>query len=185
MRHRSHEWSLWRGETPVPKNYMPTVVPGARTASTPLLSPEKVWRRSHGYRLTAIAAIAHGDGLLQVAERLKTSVYGEMAHHRAFYSSELGGIITDPAFMVIHMDDHMVHRGHGVFDTALLTDGYLYQLPRHMARFKRSAELAGLKLFRSEDALMRIVLDVAAASRHLNGETSCMGPHGDIHHVAC
>lgn len=28
----------------------------------------------------------------------------------AFYSSELGGIVTEPGFMVIHMDDHMVHR---------------------------------------------------------------------------
>ena len=30
--------------------------------------------------------------------------------HRAFFSSVLGGIVTDPAFMVLHMDDHMVHR---------------------------------------------------------------------------
>lgn len=71
--------------------------------------------------------------------------------------------------MVIHMDDHMVHRGHGVFDTALLTDGYLYQLPRHFARFKRSAKLAGLTLPRSDDAIMRIILDTAAASRKLDG----------------
>ena len=36
----------------------------------------------------------------------------------AFYSSQLGGIVTDPALMVIPFDDHMVHRGHGIFDTA-------------------------------------------------------------------
>lgn len=39
------------------------------------------------------------------------------------YSSVLGGITTDPATMVISLDDHMVHRGHGVFDTAAIMDG--------------------------------------------------------------
>ena len=37
--------------------------------------------------------------------------------YAAFYSSQLGGIVTDPALMVIPFDDHMVHRGHGIFDT--------------------------------------------------------------------
>lgn len=41
----------------------------------------------------------------------------------AMYSSIFGGIILDPAMMVIPIDDHMVHRGHGVFDTAVLLDG--------------------------------------------------------------
>ena len=31
-------------------------------------------------------------------------------HYHAFFSSELGGIVTDPALMVVHIDDHMVHR---------------------------------------------------------------------------
>lgn len=41
----------------------------------------------------------------------------------AMYSSVFGGIILDPAMMVIPIDDHMVHRGHGVFDTAIIMDG--------------------------------------------------------------
>jgi 4-amino-4-deoxychorismate lyase len=39
------------------------------------------------------------------------------------YSSVVGGIILDPSMMVIPIDDHMVHRGHGVFDTAMLSNG--------------------------------------------------------------
>lgn len=39
------------------------------------------------------------------------------------YSSVFGGIVTDPAAMFVPMDDHMVHRGHGVFDTAAIMDG--------------------------------------------------------------
>ncbi|XP_057952918.1 uncharacterized protein LOC131147150 [Malania oleifera] len=41
----------------------------------------------------------------------------------AMYSSIFGGITTDPSAMVIPLDDHMVHRGHGVFDTAAIMDG--------------------------------------------------------------
>lgn len=44
-------------------------------------------------------------------------------NYMAMYSSIFGGITTDPAAMVIHMDDHMVHRGHGVFDTTAIMDG--------------------------------------------------------------
>ncbi|KAJ6293017.1 hypothetical protein OIU78_025070 [Salix suchowensis] len=40
------------------------------------------------------------------------------------YSSVYGRIILDPAMMVIPMDDHMVHSGHGVFDTAIILNGY-------------------------------------------------------------
>ena len=41
--------------------------------------------------------------------------------YSAFYSSQLGGIVTDPVLMVLPFDDHMVHRGHGIFDTAETT----------------------------------------------------------------
>lgn len=30
----------------------------------------------------------------------------------AFYSSALGGIVTDPTYFVVAIDDHMTHRGH-------------------------------------------------------------------------
>src|SRR5687767_15764049 len=46
----------------------------------------------------------------------------------AFYSSQLGGIVTDPALMVLPFDDHMVHRGHGIFDTAGVVGGKIYDL---------------------------------------------------------
>lgn len=41
----------------------------------------------------------------------------------AMYSSIVGGVTTDPVAMVIPIDDHMVHRGHGVFDTTAIMDG--------------------------------------------------------------
>jgi len=64
----------------------------------------------------------------------------------AFYSSQLGGVVTDPALMVLPFDDHMVHRGHGIFDTAGIVNGKIYDLDAHLDRFLRSAERSKLKL---------------------------------------
>ena len=64
----------------------------------------------------------------------------------AFYSSQLGGIVTDPALMVVPFDDHMVHRGHGIFDTAAIEAGKIYDLEAHLDRFIRSAHNSKLKL---------------------------------------
>src|SRR4030095_6600281 len=64
----------------------------------------------------------------------------------AFYSSQLGGVVTDPALMVIPFDDHIVHRGHGIFDTAGVVNGRIYDLEAHLDRFVRSAERSKLAL---------------------------------------
>jgi 4-amino-4-deoxychorismate lyase len=81
----------------------------------------------------------------------------------AFYSSQLGGIVTDPALMVVPMDDHMVHRGHGIFDTAAIEGGKIYDLEAHLDRFIRSAQHSKLKL--PPRAEMRdIIVRTAAAS---------------------
>ena len=34
----------------------------------------------------------------------------------AMYSSVLGGVVLDPLLMQVPLDDHLVHRGDGVFD---------------------------------------------------------------------
>lgn len=58
----------------------------------------------------------------KVVERLKVARQGQ-EEFVAMYSSVVGGITTDPAGMVLPLDDHMVHRGHGVFDTAMIING--------------------------------------------------------------
>ena len=87
----------------------------------------------------------------------------------AFYSSQLGGIVTDPALMVIPFDDHMVHRGHGIFDTAGLVNGRIYDLEAHLDRFLGSAERSRLKLFGSREQMRDIVIKTAAASQLRDG----------------
>ncbi len=126
--------------------------------------------------------------MLQVLDSLYNSIHGNaVEHYAAFYSSELQGIVTDPGLMVVHMDDHLVHRGHAVFDTAIIVDGYLYQLPEHLDRFQRSAELAGLVLPTSIEQIYRIILETAAASTKVNGGSLylavCKGEH--TYMIAC
>ena len=101
--------------------------------------------------------------------RLQDAVHAKASNFYAMYSSVLGGIVTDPALMVLPLDDHMVHRGHSVFDTATLTGGMLYQLDPHLDRLLRSAELARVPLPFPREELRQIILDTAAASRQREG----------------
>ena len=87
----------------------------------------------------------------------------------AFYSSQLGGIVTDPALMVIPFDDHMVHRGHGIFDTAGLVNGRIYDLEAHLDRFLGSAERSKLKLPGSREEMRDIIIRTTAASGRRDG----------------
>jgi 4-amino-4-deoxychorismate lyase len=86
----------------------------------------------------------------------------------AFYSSQFGGIVTDPALMVVPFDDHMVHRGHGIFDTAAIEAGKIYDLEAHLDRFVRSAHNSKLKL-PARDEMRDIIVRTAAASGKREG----------------
>ncbi len=95
------------------------------------------------------------------------------AHHEcfAFYSSVLGGIITDPDLMNVPLDDHMVTRGHAVFDTCNVTRGRAFGLDMHVERFCKSAAAARIDVKRIGGAkrIKEIVLDTIAASGKKNG----------------
>ncbi|XP_027082878.1 D-amino-acid transaminase, chloroplastic-like isoform X1 [Coffea arabica] len=107
----------------------------------------------------------------EAIERLRTSreTYKSKEQYLAMYSSVFGGITTDPSAMVIPMDDHMVHRGHGVFDTAAIMDGYLYELDQHLDRFIRSATTAKIKLPFDRDSIRRILIQTVSASKCRKG----------------
>ncbi len=89
--------------------------------------------------------------------------------YAAFYSSQLGGIVTDPALMVIPFDDHMVHRGHGIFDTAGIVNGRIYDLEAHLDRFQQSAERSRLALHGSRQQMRDIIIRTTAASGRRDG----------------
>ncbi|VVB16371.1 unnamed protein product [Arabis nemorensis] len=87
----------------------------------------------------------------------------------AMYSSVVGGITTDPAAMVLPLDDHMVHRGHGVFDTAMIVNGYLYELDQHLDRILRSASMAKIPLPFDREKIRRILIQTVSVSGCRNG----------------
>ena len=100
----------------------------------------------------------------QVLAALRTMREHQPVKFSAFYSSQLGGVVTDPALMVLPFDDHMVHRGHGIFDTAALVAGRIYDLEAHLDRFLASAERSKLKLAGSRAEMRDIIIRTAAAS---------------------
>jgi 4-amino-4-deoxychorismate lyase len=100
----------------------------------------------------------------QVIAALRTMRERQPVKFSAFYSSQLGGVVTDPALMVLPFDDHMVHRGHGIFDTAALVAGRIYDLEAHLDRFLASAERSKLKLAGSRAEMRDIIIRTAAAS---------------------
>jgi 4-amino-4-deoxychorismate lyase len=104
-----------------------------------------------------------------VVDRLRALREKQPVTYTAFYSSQLGGVVTDPALMVIPFDDHMVHRGHGIFDTAGIVNGKIYDLDAHLDRFLRSAERSKLRLPGTRDEMRDIIIRTTAASGRRDG----------------
>jgi len=108
-------------------------------------------------------------GADEVVTELRALRARQPVSYRAFYSSQLGGVVTDPALMVLPFDDHMVHRGHGIFDTAALVEGKLYDLEAHLDRFLLSAERSKLRLPAARGEMRDIILKTTAASGRREG----------------
>lgn len=84
--------------------------------------------------------------------------------YRAMYSSWYGGIITDPALMMVPVDDHLVHRGDGVFEAFKCVDWKLYGLNRHLDRMDYSAKTAFHSLPFSREKLVEAILATVRAA---------------------
>ena len=85
----------------------------------------------------------------------------------AFYDHRMGAIFTNPRLMLIPLDDHLVHRGDGVFEALRFEDGAIYQLDEHLRRLERSAGAIGLDFPVSPvelDTLIRQVCLVSGAA---------------------
>jgi len=82
----------------------------------------------------------------------------------AMYSSIFGGIVTDPGLMLVPVDDHLVHRGDGVFETFKCVNGNIYNMEAHLARLRNSAK--GLHLPPPPQDLSDIVKQTVKAGKH-------------------
>lgn len=76
------------------------------------------------------------DDFAELAQRMRKPFHDS---YFAMYSSVYGGVVIDPVLMTVPVDDHLVHRGDGIFETLKCVDGRIYNMAAHMARLGESA----------------------------------------------
>lgn len=81
----------------------------------------------------------------------------------AMYSSVWDAVTTDPRLMTVPIDDHLVHRGDGVFEAFKCVDGRIYNLAAHLRRLAESAASIHLALPADEAALTARIVDTVRA----------------------
>ena len=91
-------------------------------------------------------------------------------NYLAMYSSQWKGYTTDPALMTVPLDDHLVHRGDGVFDTMRCVRGRIYQLDPHLERLESSAAAISLEMPPEYERVLEIVGSLVV----LSGEKDCV-----------
>ncbi|MFW6054383.1 MAG: aminotransferase class IV [Thermodesulfobacteriota bacterium] len=106
----------------------------------------------------------------EAVKRLEGFEFEHFQNYRAMYSSWLGGIVTDPALMLIPLDDHMVHRGDGVFEALKCVRGNIYLLEEHLDRLWKSAEMIQLERPLDQNDLETAIIETIRAS----GMTDCV-----------
>jgi branched-chain amino acid aminotransferase len=78
-------------------------------------------------------------------QNLKSAKNPARSGYKAMYSTWWHGIVTDPALMVVPVDDHQVHRGDAVFEAMKCVNGCVYLANEHLDRLDRSAASLSLK----------------------------------------
>lgn len=102
------------------------------------------------------------DSLPRVLSRLRQPY---QRGYLAMHSSVFGGIVTDPVLMMVPFDDHMVHRGDGVFEAFKCVHGSIYNLSAHLKRLQNSAHAVSLRLPGGIAAIRRRVMDTVRAGK--------------------
>jgi branched-chain amino acid aminotransferase len=102
-------------------------------------------------------------------ERVKNMPRPGEENFLAFYDHRMGAIFTNPRLMLIPLDDHLVHRGDGVFEAMRFEDGAIYQLDEHVRRLMRSAAAIDLECPVAPEELSALVREVCVVSAAAEG----------------
>lgn len=103
--------------------------------------------------------------LNEVMNHLVQKSYPAQKNYLLMYSSWLGGIVEDPRLMFVPIDDHMVHRGDGVFEAMKSYSGQIYLSQPHLNRLEQSAERIGIKLPFAKEEIQKIVQECVDHAR--------------------
>ncbi len=103
-------------------------------------------------------------------ERLSATRKGLSDTLYAMYSGLTGGITTDPAMMNVPVDDHLTHRGDGVFESLKCINSQLYNADAHLARLELSCAGIGMKPPCPSAELLEIICGTIRAG----GQKTCL-----------
>jgi branched-chain amino acid aminotransferase len=92
------------------------------------------------------------------------------SNYFAMYSSLYRGVVTDPVLMMLPIDDHIVHRGDGVFEALKAVRGSIYNFHGHFERLESSARGLALPMPESFERLR----DIVAATFRAAGRPDAM-----------
>lgn len=95
----------------------------------------------------------------QILENLSAQQNPFFSEYYAFYSTWYGGITKNPYLMLLPIDDHMVHRGDGVFEAMKAVGGSVYLMAEHLNRLMLSAETIALKSPYKLDEMQHVILE--------------------------
>lgn len=94
----------------------------------------------------------------EIFDNLQTQNNPFFKEYFAYYSSWYGGITQNPSLMLLPVDDHIVHRGDGIFEAIKVVGSSIYLLDEHLQRLFRSAEKIGLKIPHTFEELKQIII---------------------------
>ena len=103
-------------------------------------------------------------------DSLNKAAHPNQDDYYALYATWLDGAVTHAPWMVIALDDHLVHRGDGVFDVLKCVDGGLYMCRQHLDRFRNSAASLSLVPPPEFERLEEIIVDLI----RITGKKDCV-----------
>lgn len=95
------------------------------------------------------------------------SQFNAKRSYKVMYSSLYQGVVTDPELMLLPIDDHMVHRGDGVFEAIRVTAKQIYLLKPHIERLFKSADFISLNHQYSLQQVLDLCQQVTDVARGL------------------
>lgn len=99
----------------------------------------------------------------------------------AFHEHRVGGICKDPRLLLVPLDDHLCHRGDGVFESIAYRQRRMFQLDAHLERMRQSANGLDLQPPCPWERVRGAILAVATAGGEPDGAMRILmgrGPGG-------
>lgn len=93
----------------------------------------------------------------EIQTKLQERSYSAQKTYLAMYSTWWGGIVKDPGLMMVPIDDHLVHRGDGVFEAIKVVEGNAFLLQEHLERLQASAAQLGISLPMSLKEIQEVI----------------------------